>query len=77
MGRDALQRGNGSSDREIARHKNFLSDITGICIFAAFVFFVIGFASAAAPIPTAVVCWAVAGICMICALVLAAVNHFG
>lgn len=76
MGEGDFQPSIRESDREQARRKNARSDITSIFVVVAFVLFIIGFASASAPIPTAVVCWGLAGISMIVAMVLGAVNHF-
>lgn len=38
--------------------------------------FVIGFASVAAPVPTAAVCWLVALVSLVIAIILGALNHF-
>jgi uncharacterized membrane protein (DUF485 family) len=80
VGEGTLQRSPEESHREIAlryhRRKNLFSDLARICISVAFALFIIGFATVATPVTTAAICWILALVFFIGAIVLTAVNHF-
>lgn len=76
MGPESIRRGDEESDREIARRKNILSDISRILVAVAFSLFIIGFSCVTSPVTTATICWILALLFFLTAAALSAVNHF-